>query len=401
MGVRAQIRRTFAHTTSVDVALAVVFTSVELWGIATTSNAALVGDAAENRDPLTGLVVLWVVAMHVPLVWRQRRPLLALLGSALIGNAGSLVFDQTALQGWGILAAVYEYALAVGWRRSLPVAMVAHLGSLAVWYRALVANDVLAELTPYQVFASALFLSFNWYVPWWLGLGVRRLRQAREREQAERAQRAVEQERVRVARELHDILSHSISVMVLQAAGARSVLDARPAQAAEALAHIESTGRQSLVEVRRLLGLLRGVEQDSPLAPQPGLDDIGELVLQVRGAGLRVHVAVAGERRPLDASVDLAAYRIVQEALTNVVKHAGRATVAVLLDYRRLGALRVEVVDDGWGPGLGTPGGNGLVGMRERALLVGGHLEAGPRPEGGFRVVATLPLATSPLLQAS
>jgi len=385
----------------VDAVLVVAFVLIELWGVVTTTNAQLVGESAESRDPVTTLLVLWVVATHVPLLWRQRRPLFALVGSMLIALAGTLVFDRTVTQGWGILAAVYEYALVVSWRRALLVTTVFYLASLAGAYRSLAVNDLLAATRPYQLFASVLFLSFNWYIPWALGVGVRRLRQVGERQQVERAQLAVEQERVRVARELHDILSHSISLMVLQAAGAREVLAAQPARAAEALAAIEQTGRQSLVEVRRLLGVLRGVEDAPPLSPQPGLDDIGELVLQVRDAGLRVHVAMAGERQPLDPSVDLTAYRIIQESLTNVVKHAGEATVGVLLDYRRPGVLQLEIVDDGRGPTMDAPGGNGLMGMHERAMLVGGHLEAGPRPEGGFRVTASLPLATSSLLQAS
>lgn len=397
LGVRARVRRIFAARTAVDAVLAALFCAVELWGIATTSSPALVGDAAEGVSPLTPWVTLWVVAAHVPLLWRQRRPLAALLGSGLLLLAGGLAFDQLVTQGWGVTAAVYEYALAAGWRRSLIATTALYVGGLVAWFPGLVRDDEL-DVTAYQVFASALFVSFNFYVPWGLGLGVRRLRQSRAREQAAVSDRAVAQERARVARELHDILAHSVSVMVVQAAGAREVLPGNPDRATEALAQIEVTGRQSLVEVRRLLGLLRGTADVPERTPQPGLDDIGDLVTQVRDAGMRVHVALAGERRPLDPSVDLSAYRIVQEALTNVLKHAGPATVAILLDYRRPGVLTLEVVDDGRGVnghGHVTDGGNGLLGMRERALLAGGGLEAGPRLDGGFRVVATLPLATA------
>jgi signal transduction histidine kinase len=202
-------------------------------------------------------------------------------------------------------------------------------------------------------------------------------------------------ERARVARELHDILAHSLGVIVVQAAGAREVIAAQPERAAEALANIETAGRQSLVEVRRLLRALREHEDEAPgPAPRPGIDDLSALIGQVRDAGLRVHYTMAGERADLDPSVDLSAYRIVQEALTNVLKHAGVTAATVFLDWREQGFLRVEVRDLGRGP---LPGvaltGNGLFGMRERAVLVGGSLEAGAVPGGGFQVVAILPTA--------
>jgi signal transduction histidine kinase len=210
------------------------------------------------------------------------------------------------------------------------------------------------------------------------------------------AGRAVAEERLRIARELHDVVAHSISVIAVQSGVGVHVADGQPAEARKALAAIQATSRTALDELRRLLGVLR--QDDEPrggLAPTPGLADLDALLGQVVGAGLAVRLRVEGTRPAVPGGVDLCAYRIIQEALTNVVKHAGPAQAQVRVCYGDR-EVSVEVTDDGRGvaapAGTGRAGaGHGLVGMRERVALFGGDLKVGPRPGGGFRVAARLP----------
>ncbi len=216
-----------------------------------------------------------------------------------------------------------------------------------------------------------------------------------EAEHEAQTRRAVEAERARIAGELHDVVTHNVSVMVVQAGAARSVLPSSPEQAREALLAVEASGRTAMSELRHLLGLLApaGGDEDM-LVPQPGAARVPALVERVRAAGLSVELSVTGAR-DLPPGVDLAAYRVVQEALTNVIKHAGTARAAVVLEYRP-DDLVITVTDDGrpvTGPGRpGGPGGRGLIGLRERIGLYGGELDAGPRPGGGWRVRARIPL---------
>jgi signal transduction histidine kinase len=214
-----------------------------------------------------------------------------------------------------------------------------------------------------------------------------------EREREENQRRAAAEEQARIARELHDVIAHNVSVMVVQAAGGREVFETNPSRAREALTSIEATGREALTELRRLLGVARAQEDGAAsLAPQPGLERLATLVEQVRATGLAVEVQIEGERRDLPTGVDLSAYRVVQEALTNTLRHAfaQRAWVAVRYGERE---LAVEVLDDGAGPPrAGRQDGRGLVGMQERVGLFGGELRTGARPEGGFRVWARFPL---------
>jgi signal transduction histidine kinase len=213
----------------------------------------------------------------------------------------------------------------------------------------------------------------------------------REREQLTRI--AEHEERASIARELHDIVAHSVSVMLVGVRGARDVLRSRPDVADETLARVETSGEQSLEELRRLLTLLRGPERGAEARPQPSLAQLEELVAEYREAGLPVRLTVAGEQRALLSGVELSVYRIVQEALTNVLKHAHPTEVTVTLSFRGPDGLEVEVVDDGRPAGDGAyAAGHGLVGMRERVALLGGELETGPRPGGGFRVAARLPV---------
>jgi signal transduction histidine kinase len=209
----------------------------------------------------------------------------------------------------------------------------------------------------------------------------------------QQAREAVMEERVRIARELHDMVAHSVTVMVIQAGVVRRRLDAGLSVDRDLLRSIESSGRDAVGELRRTLGLLRGEGTDAAAQPPAGLDRLDELIAQVREAGLTVTVRRAGEPVPLPPAVDLSAYRIVQEALTNVLKHAGPARVTVTIDYCPEG-LQLGVANDGrpMPAPAGGAGGQGLIGMRERAALFGGELTAGPRPEGGFVVAARLPL---------
>ena len=203
--------------------------------------------------------------------------------------------------------------------------------------------------------------------------------QIAERERDVAAREAVVEERARIARELHDVIAHNVSMMVVQAGAERRVLGDANASTREVLETIEQIGRGALTEMRRLLGMLRGDAND-PLAPQPGLDDVPTLVGQVREAGLPVELRVEGERRALPVGIELSAYRIVQEALTNALKHAGDAHATVHVRYGP-DSLELEIVDDGAGAArTGAGGGHGLVGMRERVALYGGRLDAGRRP---------------------
>jgi len=211
-------------------------------------------------------------------------------------------------------------------------------------------------------------------------------------ERVSAARRAAAEERARIARELHDVVGHAIGVIVLQADGGRRLLRVDPGETERALTTIEQTGRGALDEMRRLVAMLRATDDEDALAPQPGLAGLEELAADVRAAGLPVDVVIEGQPTALPAGVDLSAYRIAQEALTNALKHAGPAHARVLVRYgaREVG---IEVEDDGRGaPTAGSNGGgHGLVGIRERAALYGGQVDAGPRPEGGFAVRVRLP----------
>ncbi|MFI7316389.1 sensor histidine kinase [Streptomyces venezuelae] len=222
---------------------------------------------------------------------------------------------------------------------------------------------------------------------------VRREQWARERaERAQAAQRRADEERLRMARELHDVLAHSISVINVQAGVGLALLDSDPEQARTALTTIKAASKEALGEVRQVLGTLR-TPGDAPRAPAPGLDRLPELVEQAGGAGLTVEVTTEGARLKPAPGTDLAAFRIIQEALTNVVRHSGSRHARVLVRHEAA-SLTLRIDDDGPATGTDAGGsGNGLAGMRERAAALGGTIEAGPRPDGGFRVTAVLPRA--------
>ncbi|MEV0846089.1 histidine kinase [Streptomyces sp. NPDC049954] len=225
---------------------------------------------------------------------------------------------------------------------------------------------------------------------------------ALERQRAEELRRAAERERARIARDLHDVVTHNVSMMVIQAGAARKVMDAEPGMAREALLAVEEGGRSAMAELRHTMGLLAMNADDNPaapakaLAPQPDLDRLDALVARVRETGLSVELTVTGTPCHVSSGTGLAVYRVVQEALTNTTKHAQGARATVTLTYAT-DALRVEVTDTGGTPGAGAAGGggHGLIGLRERIAVYGGTLDAGPLPDGGYRTAATIPLETS------
>jgi signal transduction histidine kinase len=272
----------------------------------------------------------------------------------------------------------------------------AGLGVAGVW-AAVIANGELD--LPSFLFSGGLMV----LTPWFAGRNVRArgLRMAMlEREQRQRERLAVGEERARIARELHDVVAHHVGAIVAQSLGAQRLLDRDRERAREALATIEHTGRAALEEMRASLGVLRKPHADPPLAPQPGMVDVAALVEQARRNGLAVELVTEGEPAPLPAGVDVSAYRIVQEALTNTLKHAGPVGARVAVRYGGR-ELELEISDEG--PPTGAPGhragrpaepdGHGLVGMRERVALYGGSSHIGHRPEGGFVVRVSLPLS--------
>ena len=348
------------------------------------------GAAVHHDRRALGIPIALLAAL--PLFVRRRRPLLVL---ALTTAATVLM-----LAIWGLYnpfpvgVALYTVADRCERRTSLLagvaalVALVLPLGAHVGWS------------APRELVARLLGFAVAWLVG--DSVGTRRRYVAAleeraerlEREQAAQAARAVAEEQARISRELHDVIAHNVSVMVVQAAAARDVFESRPDRAREALRNIEQTGRAALGELRRLLGSVRGV--GDKYAPQPGLDRLGELTAQVRAAGLDVAVDVEGETRTLPASVDLSAYRVIQEALTNTLKHAHASRAQVVLRYSP-DELDVEIRDDGIGAraATGNGTGQGLIGMRERLSLLGGTLRTGPSNGDGFAVSARFPIGTA------
>jgi signal transduction histidine kinase len=331
--------------------------------------------------------------LTVPLLARRRAPLaVAAVYSAITAlNAilGGGLHDGEPPPAAALLAGAVTFYSVAAYAADRAAVAGAAIGLVGLWTAVIATGPDLQSF----LFSSALILA----APWLAGR-ISRSRAQRvellELEQRQRERVAVGEERARIARELHDIAAHSVGVMVVQAQGAQRVLDRDPERARQALAEIERTGRGALDQMRQSLGVLRSRDVDAPLAPQPGLDDLEALVEQARASGLTVELVTEGEPAPLPAGVDLSAYRIVQEALTNTRKHAGPVRARVALRYRG-DAFEVEVSDEG-GPlrnGAPTEGGHGLVGMRERVALYGGELQADDRPGGGFVVRASLPLA--------
>jgi signal transduction histidine kinase len=338
--------------------------------------------------------------LALPLAWRRRSPL-AMIGAFAVVTVtnealggGMFTFPESD-QSDGfppfaslLTAGVAFYSLGTH-ADERPATIGLAVGVIAFWVTVFVSAQV--------DFGSFFFSTTLAVAPWLFGRTVRarNLRlAAAEREQEQRARIAVGDERARIARELHDVVAHSVGVIVVQAEGARRVFDHDPERAREALDSIECTARTALADMRRSLGVLRREDDERALAPQPGVDDLDRLVEQARAGGLTVELAVEGERVPLPQGIDLSAYRIVQEALTNVIKHAGAARALVTVRYLD-DELEVEVADDGPGPPIDAEdgAGHGIVGMRERVEAHGGALHTGAGRDGGFLVRASLPLS--------
>ncbi|HET6870328.1 MAG TPA: sensor histidine kinase [Solirubrobacteraceae bacterium] len=385
--VRDAIRR---HPWWTDSLLAAVLTVISV------ASATISGRRLAHPFPV--LEVFLVLLTTVPIALRRYRPLAVL---AITTSAGvlSLIFTSEAQFPVGVLIALYTVASrcerpvsirAAEWV-ALPIAV-----GVAVSNRGL-PGAVIPEL--------ALFA-----IAWVLGDNIRNRRaylaelEARaerlEREREEKAERAVIEERTRIARELHDVIAHNVSVMVVQASAGEELFDSNPERARESLSAVASTGRAALAELRRLLGVIRAEEEPESVAayaPQPGIEYLDELIRQVKETGLAVELSVLGQPRALPEGVGLCAYRIVQEALTNTLKHADASCAQVSVRYVD-DALELQVLDDGHGAtpagnGNGEDGGHGLIGMRERVALFGGELTARSRgDEHGYEVRVRLPL---------
>jgi signal transduction histidine kinase len=346
-------------------------------------------------SPRAWAAYLLVAAHTLPIAVRRRYPLPTLAWALLTGAAFAALGLNLVVLSFSILIYLYTVAAARPRRVSLAGLAAAEGLLLVVW----LANPG-AVGDGGTLVVDGLIMA----AAWWLGDGSRRRQEAivaaRERAaeleaaREELARRAVTEERLRIARELHDVVAHSMSIIAVQSGVGAHLLDSRPEEARKALAAVEVTSRQALVEMRRLLGVLRQeAEPRGGLAPAPGLGGVEALAAEVARAGVRVEVRIEGTPAELPAGLELSAYRIVQEALTNVVRHAGPATARVAVRYAA-DRVEVEVADDGrdGDPAGQDHGGHGIAGMRERAALYGGTLEAGPRPGGGFRVAASLPL---------
>lgn len=392
-----ELRRLRGHPIVLDGLIGIAFAIlglIEIFGI--TPDLAAIERAWYGIDhtwPVTGLLLL----STVPLALRRVSPLISEI--AVIGGSFALQAYGygPSVQFFAMMLALFSVGAYSRSTRESVAGLVALLfGASVMWVRSGATYDL------WTMFMLGFFIAL-----WLVGDTLRRrsaqmveLQQRAdglEREREEESRRAVAEERARIARELHDIIAHSVSVMVVQAAAARRVIESQPETARASLESIETTGREALAEIRRLLGVLK--RDDAPedaKAPVPGLAHVEALVDEMRRAGLPVDLRVEGEPGPLPPGVDVSAYRVVQEALTNALRHAGPARVSVNVRYGDDDVV-VEVNDDGHGSSAhpAPAGGQGLVGMRERVALFQGEFEAGPRAGGGFTVRARLPIASS------
>jgi len=350
----------------------------------------------EDEAPQSALWILvaLTVATILPLLGHRRYPFGAPAAVFFFGALSSFVDGDLTTFTAGTFLTVMAAAFLFGMLPDLRQA-------LAGFAIVLVAGAIVTHNDPAQTLDDWFGIALLFTIVWLAGFGVgRKLQEAErakeravrlEREREERAREAAAEERARLARELHDVVGHSVSVMTVQASAVRRLLLPEQEKEREALEVVEQTGRQALAEMRRLVGVLRRPEEAPALAPQPSLDHLDKLVAHVRESGLPVELTVEGKAVPLPAGLDLTAYRLVQEGLTNALKHARADRAEVLVRYGD-GEIEVEIADNGTGGGDGGGGGHGLVGMRERVAVYGGELEAAPRPEGGFRLRATLPV---------
>jgi signal transduction histidine kinase len=370
-----------------DVTLAVALALVTVAGSLGESHPQQVTDKppAGVHIAAPAAAYLLVAVSALALAWRRRRPVVVLavsLGAALLYTC--LGYEDGAVM-LNPMFALYAVALTVPTGRAIGFSLITMLSLMA-------AN---AAFDPFGATAGGFVL-----IPGLaaaallLGLWVASRHALAVRESAEQARRAVDAERLRLARELHDVVAHTMATINVQAGVAAHVIDQQPEQAAQALEAIKQASKEGLRELRGILNVLRQADEDDPRSPAPRLAQLDELVENATRAGLPTAVTVHGQARRLAPTVDLTAYRIVQESLTNALRYAGPTSASVTLSYNE-DELHVEVVDGGRGRVDGTlqDAGHGIAGMRERAEAVGGTLIAGPVPEGGFRVEARLPLS--------
>jgi signal transduction histidine kinase len=339
----------------------------------------------------------FLLLVTVPLCWRFRAPATVAVAVTVVASVWVLVMfsakAQPPIEPWlALLVSVFALASRVDGRRLQVAASIASGLFLAGEVRGELAGQGTGNVLPAVVFYVLIFV---------LGRVVHAHRrdasgqqdraERLEREQEALAARAVAAERSRIARELHDVIAHSLSVIVVQAAAERRVLGPGRDSTAETLDSIEQAGRQAMTELRRLLGLLRKSDGELSLAPQPGLGELADLVAEVREAGVEVDVRTDGDLAVLPRGLDLTAYRIIQECLTNVLKHAAAHRVEISLRCPGR-CLDIDVTDDGTSARAPSPGGFGLLGMRERVSVYGGTVQAGHREGGGFEVHARLPV---------
>jgi signal transduction histidine kinase len=380
---------------AIDALLALAFTGAALW-----TAAARVGEHDAYRgDDFFGILLL--LLQTLPIAFRSVAPLAALTVSvAAISLHIATGYEGVPAGTFAALVILYSAASLTDMRQAFLAAVITAAG-LTIYFATDRGNPgPTAAVTTSATYAAA----------WGLGIYARSRREYTnvieerasllEREREVRAREAVADERARIARELHDMVGHALNLIVIQSGGAQRVFESRPELVRDSLAAIESTGRQALTDMERMLGMLRATDAtEEALSPQPGLSDVEVLAARVSEAGLPVEVTVEGTPAALPSSVDLSAYRIIQEALTNAIKHASAAHAGVNIRYGA-DSLELEIVDDGQGVSResvsNNGGGRGLIGMRERVALFGGELSAGPRPGGGFRVHARLPLGSGP-----
>ncbi|NUS53862.1 MAG: sensor histidine kinase [Streptomycetaceae bacterium] len=388
--------RRWLPSAAVDPALAVIVTAVTLWGAHAESNPSP-GARAILHDytitPAPGWAYLLIAAAGLALSWRRRRPRIVLA----VALAGVLTFTMLGYIGYAALIippiALYAVALAVPAREAIlfGCATLTVLGAiLAAGHKEhLTSGDIgLAGLVAVAVLAGIAGANRRRYVD-----AVRTRAELIERTQQEEARRIVDAERLRIARELHDVVAHTMATINVQAGVAAYVAGDLPPTAADALQAIKTASKDGLRELRAILAVLRQADDPDSNQPQPGLSRLDALVAGVTAAGLPTEIVITGQAPAvLPAAVDLAVYRIVQESLTNSIRHAGPAHATVRISYEHR-EVHIRVTDTGWGPqSAATAGGHGLVGMRERATAVGGDLEFGPASGGGFAVTARLPL---------
>jgi len=386
--------RRFWRSPARDVLTIVVVTAVIVAGSYGEAHPTSPNDKVVNGHPVPytpNAAYLLVVAAGLVLIWRRRYPLAVLTVSTAAVVAYSLLgyVNGAAM----LLPPVAVYAVA-SWL-SLRQATVAALASLAVLMGATAIGNPFGRtgggFVLFPGLVAAAFLG---------GIAAANRRayvdSIRARAETDARQR-VDEERLRIARELHDVVAHTMATINVQAGVAAHVMADRPDAAAEALQVIKKSSKEGLRELRAILDVLRQADEAEPTQPTPGLDQVTGLVTGATQAGLATSLSTTGRPRPLPAEVDLAAYRIIQESLTNAVRHAGPATATVSLSYGDT-ELRIEIADNGLGAPAGASegSGHGLIGMRERASSVGGTVEAGPRPRGGFLVAARLPIAGQP-----